>query len=123
MSELLLSLWKSGQLLAAGVVAVYLVLTLVGKVDTKRAFYYAGAAGVLSALVDGIAAGHQLQWGALVTALIAIVSLIIKGPDLAKPKTVTVVVGDSFAHDSPAGRVEKAKAAVEAVLAKDPPAE
>lgn len=88
--SLLLQLWKSGAFLGFGIVAAYLLLTLVGKVDGKRAFYYSAGAGGLAALVDTIAAGHQLQWSAVVVALSSIVGVIAKGPELkAKPTEPT----------------------------------
>ncbi len=82
--SLIIKLWQSGAFLGAGIVALYLGLSLVGKVDSKRAFYYSAAAGGIAALVDTIAAGHQLQWSAVVVALTSIVGVIAKGPELKK---------------------------------------
>lgn len=82
--SLLLTLWKSGAFLAFGIVAVYLGLSLVAKVDSKRAFYYSAGIAGLAALVDTVAAGHQLQWSAVVVALTTIVGVIAKGPELKK---------------------------------------
>ena len=87
--SLALKLWQSGAFLAAGIVTLYLLLSLVGKVDSKRAFYYAAGAGGLAALVDTAAAGHQLTWGAVVTAIATIVGVIAKGPELKKPAEPT----------------------------------
>lgn len=80
--SLALKLWQSGAFLGAGIVALYLVLAFVAKIDTKRAFYYSAGAAGLAALVDTLAAGHQLQWGAVITALTGIVGVIAKGPEL-----------------------------------------
>jgi len=82
--SLALKLWQSGAFLAAGTLTVYLLLSLVAKVDRKRAFYYSAGVAGLSAVVDAIVAGHQLTWSALVTALIGIASIIAKGPELKK---------------------------------------
>jgi hypothetical protein len=83
--SLLLSLWKSGAFLAFGIVAIYTGLTLVAKVDSKRAFYYSAGVGGLASLVDLIVAGHKLTWSAIVVALSTIAAVIAKGPDLKKP--------------------------------------
>jgi hypothetical protein len=84
---LIIKLWQSGAFLGAGIVAVYLVLTLVAKVDSKRAFYYTAGTGALAALVDTVAAGHKLTWSAVLVALTTIASIVAKGPDLkAKPE-------------------------------------
>ena len=80
--SLVLKLWQSGAFLAAGTLAVYLGLSLVAKIDSKRAFYYSAGAGGLAALVDTLAAGHQLQWSAVLVAVSGIVGIIAKGPDL-----------------------------------------
>lgn len=86
---LIIKLWQSGAFLGAGIVGAYLLLTLVGKIDGKRAFYYSAGAGGLAALVDTVAAGHQLQWSAVVVALSSIVGVIAKGPELKKPAEPT----------------------------------
>jgi hypothetical protein len=83
--SLVIKLWQSGAFLGAGIVALYLGLSLVGKIDSKRAFYYSAGAGGLAAIVDALAAGHQLQWSAVLVAVSAIVGVIAKGPDLKKP--------------------------------------
>ena len=80
--SLVLKLWQSGAFLGAGIVALYLGLSLVKKLDPKHAFYYAAGAGGLAAIVDALAAGHKLQWSALVVALTSIVGVIAKGPEL-----------------------------------------
>ncbi len=87
--SLVLKLWQSGAFLAAGTLAIYLALSLVAKIDSKRAFYYSAGVAGLAAVVDTIVAGHQLTWSALVTALVGIASIIAKGPDLKKPSADT----------------------------------
>jgi hypothetical protein len=82
--SLIITLWQSGAFLAAGILAIYLGLTLALKVDSKRAFYYAAATGGLASLVDLIVAGHKLTWSAVVVALTTIASVIAKGPELKK---------------------------------------
>lgn len=84
MTDQILSLWKSGSVLALGIVAVYLGLQLVAKVDKKRAFFYSGAIAALGGVADAALAGHQLQWGALFSALATIAALVVQGPDLKK---------------------------------------
>lgn len=84
MTDQILALWKSGSFLALGIVAVYLGLQLVARVDKQRAFYYSGAVAALSGIADAALAGHQLQWGALLTALATIGALVVQGPDLKK---------------------------------------
>lgn len=84
MTDLALKLWQSGAFLAAGIVSLYLALTLALKVDSKRAFYYSAATAGLAGLVDSIAAGHKLTWSAVVVALTTIASIVAKGPELKK---------------------------------------
>lgn len=82
--SLIIKLWQSGAFLGAGIVAIYLVLTLVAKVDSKRAFYYTAGTAGLASVVDLIVAGHKLTWSAVIVALTTIASIIAKGPELKK---------------------------------------
>jgi hypothetical protein len=83
--SLVVKLWRSGALLGAGVVVLFLLLTFALKVDTTRAFYYSAGATVLGTVVDTIAiTGRSPNASMLIIAVSMFVAIVTKGPQLRK---------------------------------------
>lgn len=81
-------LWRSGALLGAGVVAVFLLLTIALKVDPTRAFYYSAGTAVLGTVVDTVMlTGSSPNASMLIVSLSMFIGIIAKGPQLARAKT------------------------------------
>lgn len=76
--------WRGGQFVAAGVLALYLVLVVLAKVDTKRAFYYTSGVLVVGGLVETIVAGVTPTYEMLMMAGLALGAILVKGPQLSK---------------------------------------
>lgn len=74
-------LWRGGAFLAAGVLALYLLLTLALKLDKKHAFYISAGLAGLSVVVDAINRGDTPTLGMLVTAFTTIAAIIVRGPE------------------------------------------
>lgn len=96
-------LWRSGSFIGAGAVAVFLLLTFLVKVDSKRAFYWASGLTAIGLIIDAVVAGATPTAGMLIVAASTLVALLVRGP-LA-------------AHLPPASRAPERGAAAFALLA------
>jgi hypothetical protein len=73
-------LWRRGEYLGAGLLALFLLLSFALKVDPKRAFVYTGILGGLAGVVDLIALGQTPNVGMLVGAAGVAIALIMRSP-------------------------------------------
>lgn len=78
------TLWRSGAFLCAGIVALYLLLAFVVKVDPRYAFYASAGVAGLGTLIDAAAEGRTPNTQMLIAALAVVVGVITKGPGLSK---------------------------------------
>lgn len=79
-------LWRSGALLGAGIVALYLLLTTFGNADPKRALLWTGVAAALGATVDTIiGTGQSPNLSMLIMAGTSIAGIVAKYRSIMKP--------------------------------------
>jgi hypothetical protein len=72
-------LWRSGAFLGAGIVALYLLLTLAGSLDPRRALLWTGGAAALGTTVDTImGTGTSPNLSMLITAGVAFAGIVAK---------------------------------------------
>jgi hypothetical protein len=74
-------LWRGGAFLSAGVLALYLLLTLAAKLDKKHALYIAAGLAGVGVVVDAIMRGDTPTLGMLVTAFSTGFAIVTKGPE------------------------------------------
>lgn len=73
-------LWRGGQLVAAGIVGVYLLLGFLVKLDKRHAFYYAAGVTALGMGVEAIAAGRTPNIEMLMVMGTTLVAVLMRGP-------------------------------------------
>lgn len=73
-------MWKSGQIIGAIAVAVFLALTLLLKLDPKRAFYWTSGLSAVGIVVDAVAAGSTNLLPTIVTAATVLIAILARGP-------------------------------------------
>lgn len=78
-------LWRGGQFVAAGTVIAYLLLTLLLKLDPKRAFYWTAGLAAIGFVVESVAAGVTPNLPMLVTAGTVLAAILARGPGSPAP--------------------------------------
>lgn len=79
-------LWRSGALLGAGIVALYVLLTGLGKADPKRALLWTGVAAAIGTTVDTIiGTGHSPNLSMLIIAGSSVGGILAKYRSLISP--------------------------------------
>lgn len=80
-------LWKSGAWLGLGIMAAFVALYALLKLDKKRAFYYATGLGGIVILVNSIRDGDTPSIVTVIGTLLPTVGLLIAGPNHVKATT------------------------------------
>jgi hypothetical protein len=81
--------WRNGSLLGAGALALFLLCAIGLKIDRRRSFYYTAGVLSLGIVVDAIANGATPTTGMIIVAVTTFVSLVVKGPESARPASKT----------------------------------
>jgi len=78
--SLALTLWRSGAFTSAGIVIVYLLLTLWRKVDKKHAFYTSALLGGIDMLINCIVVGSTPTAAMMMAATSTTLAILARGP-------------------------------------------
>jgi hypothetical protein len=77
-------LYRNGSFFGLGIMVLFVGLVVAGKVDKKRAFYYATAAGGLAVLVESIRRGDTPSATMAFSTVMPTVGIMIAGPGHTK---------------------------------------
>lgn len=72
--------WKGGAFVAAGILALYLLLGVWVKIDKRHALYIAAGLGAIGMLVEAASRGETPTFGQLFGAVTVFMAILSKGP-------------------------------------------
>lgn len=82
-------LWRSGALVCAAIVAAFLLLGVLAKVDRARAFYWTSGLATFGFVAETAARGVTPTIGMALGAGAALAGIISRGPILTRPSNLT----------------------------------
>jgi hypothetical protein len=82
--SMIAKLYKNGAFFGAGILALFLALSIAAKVDKKRAFYYSTGLAGLALTIESIRRGDTPNATSLMVLLLPTVGLLVAGPNHVK---------------------------------------